>query len=493
MERSSGILLHVSSLPSIHGIGDLGPEAYRWIDILSEAGVNVWQILPLGPNGPGNSPYQSYSAYAGDPLFVSLELLSDWGMLSDQQLGLSKKLSSKEVQFEKVHASKYPLLKEAWDSFVENADESFRNEYQAFLNEHGWWLDDYALYSSLKLKFEGLCWNQWPEAHKKRDAETLVQAKDEVRDQFELERFMQFLFFRQWFRLKNYANQKGVTILGDVPLYVSLDSADVWGNQHLFHLDEEGQPIEIGGVPPDYFSELGQLWGNPVYNWDALAKTDYQWWMARLHFNLHMYNRVRIDHFRGLVAFWSVPADAPNAITGKWIPAHGAQVFENLMSHIEQLPIVAEDLGLITEDVNELRDRFNLPGMRVLQFAFGDDPSNVHLPHNFVGRNVVYTGTHDNDTTLGWLNELSDAEASLLKSYFGKDKSVYFDRLIEWAWQSTAELAIMPLQDVLKLDSSARMNTPGTPTGNWRWRVPKSRLTAKAFRAIQMLNQKYNR
>jgi 4-alpha-glucanotransferase len=438
-------------------------------------------------------PISPYSAYAGDPLFVSLELLSDWGMLSDQQLGLSKKLSSKEVQFEKVHAFKYPLLKEAWDSFVENADESFRNEYQAFLNEHGWWLDDYALYSSLKLKFEGSCWNQWPEAYKKRDAETLVQAKDEVRDQFELERFMQFLFFRQWFRLKNYANQKGVTILGDVPLYVSLDSADVWGNQHLFHLDEEGQPIEIGGVPPDYFSELGQLWGNPVYNWDALAKTDYQWWMARLHFNLHMYNRVRIDHFRGLVAFWSVPADAPNAITGKWIPAHGAQVFENLMSHIEQLPIVAEDLGLITEDVNELRDRFNLPGMKVLQFAFGDDPSNVHLPHNFVGRNVVYTGTHDNDTTLGWLNELSDAEASLLKSYFGKDKSVYFDRLIEWAWQSTAELAIMPLQDVLKLDSSARMNTPGTPTGNWRWRVPKSRLTAKAFRAIQMLNQKYNR
>lgn len=493
MERSSGILLHLSSLPSLHGVGDMGVETYRWIDLLAESGIKVWQILPLGPNGPGNSPYQSFSAYAGDPLFVSLELLSDWGLLSDQQLGLSKKLSSKEVQFEKVHAFKYPLLKEAWDSFVENADESFRNEYQAFLNEHGWWLDDYALYSSLKLKFEGSCWNQWPEEYKKRDAETLVQAKDEVRDQFELERFMQFLFFRQWFRLKNYANQKGVTILGDVPLYVSLDSADVWGNQHLFHLDEEGQPIEIGGVPPDYFSELGQLWGNPVYNWDALAKTDYQWWMARLHFNLHMYNRVRIDHFRGLVAFWSVPADAPNAITGKWIPAHGAQVFENLMSHIEQLPIVAEDLGLITEDVNELRDRFNLPGMKVLQFAFGDDPSNVHLPHNFVGRNVVYTGTHDNDTTLGWLNELSDAEASLLKSYFGKDKSVYFDRLIEWAWQSTAELAIMPLQDVLKLDSSARMNTPGTPTGNWRWRVPKSRLTAKAFRAIQMLNQKYNR
>lgn len=493
MERESGVLLHISSLPSTMGIGDLGNNAYKFIDLLEQSGSRIWQILPLGPSGPGNSPYQAYSAFAGNPLFISLEHLIDWGLLTSDEISIIPNRSASTVNFEKVSKQKWPLLKKAWIKFRETADEPFRQEYNAFLNEHGWWLNDYALYTALHNKFKGICWNEWPEVLRLRNAEALNQTAEETYETIEFEKFVQFLFFRQWFRLKEYANSKGIEILGDLPLYVALDSSDVWSNQSIFHLDKEGVPTEVGGVPPDYFSETGQLWGNPVYNWEELAKNNYQWWIARLYFNMHLFDRVRIDHFRGLSAYWSIPAGAPNAISGKWVNAHGKELLSILKQQIGEMPIVAEDLGLITPDVEKLRDDFNLPGMKVLQFAFASDEKNDHLPHNLKNHTIIYTGTHDNNTTKGWLASRTKEEDKNLQIYFGNDKSSYFDQIIDWAWQSAAETAIIPLQDILGLNADARMNTPGIPRGNWRWMANAKHLQSKNFKRLKDLNIKYNR
>lgn len=491
--RKSGILLHISSLPSEYGIGDLGSEAYDFIDKISENGIKIWQILPLGPLGPGNSPYQAYSAYAGDPLYISPRSLKEWDLLTEEDLAEVPNFNRKEVEFDLVRDWKNIIFEKAWSTFQSKADISFKHEYTSFLNEHGWWLDDYALYSACRKENGGDDWTKWDIGLKTRKPETMNLFKIELHESFEMERFKQFMFFRQWFKLKKYANEKGVSIFGDIPLYVSHDSSDVWGNQNNFYLDESGEPEIVGGVPPDYFCEDGQLWGNPVFNWDEMEKNTFQWWIARLYFNFHMFDIVRIDHFRGLESFWAIPKSAESAKEGRWMPAKGFMVLKIMQSRLGNLPIVAEDLGIITEEVEKLRDHFNLPGMRVLQFAFTSDETNDHLPHNITHRNYIYTGTHDNNTIIGWWNELTNEEKKKAQEYLKFFKGSITERVIEWAWSSNAEISIVPLQDVMKLGSEARMNIPGTAEGNWKWRYTKNQLRKCDLELIRKLNKKYNR
>jgi 4-alpha-glucanotransferase len=491
--RNSGVLLHISSLPSEYGVGDLGIEAYNFIEALAASGSKIWQILPLGPNGPGNSPYQAYSAYAGDPILISPQKLVDWGLLTNHDLANRPPFDDQKVSFETVTAWKNNIHRKAWQNFILKADLSFKQEYEAFLNEHNWWLSDYALYAACRHNYGGKSWNCWPKAVIQREAAELEKLKWELNKEYEFERFQQFLFFRQWFQLKNFANAKGIQLFGDIPLYVALDSADVWANQGMFLLDEEGVPTLVGGVPPDYFCEDGQLWGNPVFNWEALEKADYNWWIARLYFNLHLFNLVRIDHFRGLESFWAVPADAETAKTGQWLPAKGFELMSIMQARLGKLPIIAEDLGIITPEVEQLRDHFTLPGMKVLQFAFSSDATNVHLPHNFINNIIAYTGTHDNDTLIGWWNSIDDAEREKATEYLGMTGGDIRQRLIEMVWASCAETAIIPMQDILALGTEARMNIPGTATGNWGWRYRKSQVGEECFEPIRQLNIRYNR
>lgn len=493
LKRKSGILLHISSLPSVHGIGDFGDDAYRFVDQLVSNGFHIWQILPLGPVGPGNSPYQAYSAFAGEPLLISLNELLKWGLLESSDLEELPKLPASKVDYKRVHSVKTPLLELAWNNFKEKADEFFKNEFQHFQNEHNWWLADFALYKVCKEKSGGKPWNKWEKKLATRNAAAMSEATTLYDDEIKFEKFIQFLFFRQYFNLKEYASKKGIQLFGDLPLYVSHDSSDVWGNQHLFMLDEDGEPDLIGGVPPDYFSEDGQLWGNPVFNWNKLKETDYQWWISRLYFNFHLFHLVRIDHFRGLESFWAVPKTSKTAKQGEWLPAYGKEMLSKLQSQLGHLPVIAEDLGIITAEVEQLRDDFNLPGMKVLQFAYTSDETNVHLPHNFKALNVVYTGTHDNNTLKGWLGSLSEDEQRNLKLYFPDNNVDLVGRFVELAWESTAYLAIVPMQDVIGLDGRGRMNVPGTATGNWTWRYKSDMLKSKHWSYFKHLNTIYNR
>lgn len=495
-KRKSGVLLHVSSLPSNYGTGDLGVEAYSFIDKLAANGFGVWQILPLGPHGPGNSPYQSYSAYAGNVLFVSPDELLNWGLLNKDDILLAPKFSKHRVEYERATQWKHQLLMKCWDNFRHNQHgfSALWDEFDAFIREHGWWLNDYALYAVCKQQFNGEPWSKWPEKLKKRNAHSLHKFRHEHEQLIRAEMFKQFMFFRQWFRLKEYANKRGVQIFGDLPLYVAYDSADVWSNQSFFQLDKNGDPLLVGGVPPDYFSEDGQLWGNPVYDWEKMAADEYHWWIARIYFNLHLFNMVRIDHFRGLESFWAIPASAKTAKTGSWLKAHGLEMLQVLKKRMPELHVVAEDLGEITPEVEALRDRFELPGMKVLQFAFSGEADNVHLPHNFTANNVVYTGTHDNDTLVGWWNALSTKEKKIVKSYSAHTNRKSVDeRLVEYAWSSVACMAIVPLQDILRLDTHARMNTPGTIDRNWLWRCDKGFGGKSNWHFMKKLNVKYNR
>lgn len=493
VKRKSGILLHISSLPSKFGIGDLGEEAYRFVDQLSDNGFHIWQILPLGPVGPGNSPYQAYSAYAGEPLFINLEELVEWGLLNIDDIENIPVQKASKVVYDKVRKAKLPQLLKAWHNFQEKADIAFQHEFQHFQNEHNWWLTDYALYKVCQRAFDGKPWNRWEPDLAQRKPKAIKQALESYAAEVLYEKFVQFLFFRQWFKLKEYANNKGIQIFGDLPLYVSHDSSDVWGNQQLFMLDEDGEPELMGGVPPDYFSEDGQLWGNPVFNWDRLKDTEYQWWISRLYFNFHLFNLVRIDHFRGLESFWAIPKGSETAKTGEWRPAYGQEMLDIMQKRLANLPVIAEDLGIITPEVEGLRDRYRLPGMKVLQFAYASDETNVHLPHNFNGSNVFYTGTHDNNTLKGWLASLTNDEAKNLKNYFTNIASEQANRFIELVWASTAEMAIVPMQDILELDGKGRMNTPGTAFGNWTWRYKNTMLKTKHLNYFKKLNTIYNR
>jgi 4-alpha-glucanotransferase len=488
--RKSGILLHITSLPGDEGTGTLGKNAYRFVDFLERSKQTLWQILPLGQVGYGDSPYQCYSAFAGNIQLIDLELLTQDGWLEKADLK-APSFSKTNVDFTPATNWKLPLLKKAYLNFQKNT-EPFIQEYFYFQYEHKWWLTDFALFMALKVHFKGQPWSNWPKEIKFRKVDAIHQYQKKLKEEIDFRMFTQWLFFRQWHSLKKYANEKGIEIIGDVPLYVSTDSADVWVNTDIFHLDEDLNPTHVGGVPPDYFSKTGQLWGNPVFNWQRLEERQFDWWMSRLRFNINMFNLVRIDHFRGLESYWSVPASEKTAINGKWEAAKGYQLLMKFRHEFGSLPFIAEDLGLITHEVEKLRDDLHLTGIKVLQFAFGSDAKNQNLPHNYKPNFLVCTGTHDNDTTLGWLNSAKGKEKKMISKYLGEPEKA-LQNAIEMVWASAAKMAIVPLQDILGLGTEARMNIPGTATRNWGWRFEWKQLLPSHSKNLKELTEKYNR
>jgi len=492
--RSSGILFHPTSLPGPYGIGDLGPNAYHWVDALAYAKQKWWQILPLGPTGYGDSPYQCFSAFAGNPYLVSPDRLIEDGLLTTQDVA-AVSFPGDKVDFGPVIEFKVAMLAQAWENFRAGRAAHLRAEFEQFKHENASWLDDFALFMALKDAHGGDSWLKWPAPSRLRDEKTLAQARADHADKIGLHQFRQFLFFRQWFALKHYANEKGVRLIGDVPIFVASDSSDVWANPELFQLDEERQPKVVAGVPPDYFSATGQLWGNPLYDWAAHKQSGYAWWAARLRATLAQVDLVRIDHFRGFEAYWEIPAGMPTAQVGKWVKGPDADLFYALRAQLgNQIPVIAEDLGVITPEVDKLRTTFELPGMRVLQFAFGGATEDRFLPHAYESRNtVVYTGTHDNDTTWGWYNSITEHERNFVRRYLARDGSDIAWDLIRLAWSSVADYAIAPLQDVLNLGREARMNTPGTAAGNWSWRLLENQLTRATLDRLGELTALYAR
>jgi len=469
LRRSSGILLHPTSLPGKFGIGSLGEEARKFIDWLAESGQKIWQILPLGPSDASHSPYQCYSAFAGNADLIDLDELLKIGLISGELLPPPKAFPLEDIDYYNVRKFREPHLYKAFLRFREIGGFGWDN-YLRFWSENAWWLEAWSLFYACRKNLKGKDWSFWDETLVQRKEESLNLYYRTYREDVEFQRFLQFIFFKQWFSLKKYANNLGIRIFGDIPLYVSYDSSDVWANQDIFLLDKNRKPVKVGGVPPDYFSETGQLWGNPLFDWKKLKHRDYDWWIARLHFNLNLYDLVRIDHFRGLESYWAIPFGEKTAVKGEWLKANGDALLEILQSQIGHLPIIAEDLGTITEEVHQLRKKFSLPGMKVLQFAFASDAENEHLPHNYEHDFVGYTGTHDNDTTANWLKTVKGEERDHLKRYFGTSGIDHW-KMIRAVLGSVAQMTIIPMQDVLGLDSSARMNTPGTITGNWKWKL----------------------
>ncbi|MBI3361175.1 MAG: 4-alpha-glucanotransferase [Chloroflexi bacterium] len=498
--RASGILLHPTSLPGRYGLGDLGPEAYRWIEFLAVCGQRLWQILPLGPTGYSDSPYQSFSAFAGNPLLISPDRLIEDGLLCADDLEGPPDFPAERVDFGPVIEYKKRLLDKAFERFA-GAGPELRAEFEAFAAREAGWLDDFAMFMALKGAHGGAVWNTWDAALATREPAAMAEAARQYAPAVASQKFRQFLFFRQWMRLKTYANAKGIVIVGDVPIFVAYDSADVWARPPLFRLDASGQPTHVAGVPPDYFSPTGQLWGNPLYQWDGLKKRGYDWWIDRLRATLATVDIVRLDHFRGFEAYWEVPAGMPTAEVGRWVKGPGAHFFEAIRAALGDaptslsagLPIIAEDLGVITPEVVALRDRFNLPGMKVLQFAFAGDPADPFLPHNFPRNCVAYSGTHDNDTSRGWYQTLSQKERDFYRRYSGRDGSDVSWDLIRLAWASVANMAVAPLQDVLSLGPEARMNLPGRASGNWSWRYLSDQLADGVRVRLTALTRLYGR
>jgi len=487
--RASGLLLHVTSLPSPYGIGDLGSSAFSWVNRLHDAGQRWWQSLPLGPTGYGNSPYQPMSSFAGNAMLISPGSLILDGLLEEKNC--ESHFPTDVVDYDTVIPFKVRLLDIAWKRFKAGKCKGrLRPEYDEFRSQHEHWLEDYALFRALKAKHQGAYYLDWPEELVQRRPEALAAARRELAEEIEQVRFSQFLLFRQGDQLKSYANSKGVRLIGDLPFFVSPDSSDVWANPELFLLDDHRRPRFVAGVPPDYFSAQGQLWGNPVYNWDALRAIGYRWAIDRIRALLAHVDAIRLDHFRGFAAAWHVPAGAPTAQSGQWIPGPGAEFFAAVSKELGNLPFIVEDLGVITPDVQALRDRFQLPGTRVLQFAFDGHSDNPYLPHNFVSNTVVYTGTHDNPPTREWYDELSDYQRQNFWNYVGRAPGKDVDAapgLIQLAWSSKAALAIAPLQDLLNLGAESRMNVPGRAGGNWRWRAREEMLSPATFEWLREL------
>lgn len=493
LERASGILLHPTSLPGPDGIGDLGPQAYRWVDFLAAAGCALWQILPLGPTGYGDSPYQCFSAFAGNPYLVSPATLLDEDLLALSDLADRPPFPADYVDYGEVIPWKLTLLDRAFARFQSSASPELRAEFAAFQTAQASWLHDFALFMALKEANGGEAWDSWPAAWRQREAPAMQEARQTHAEAIQRHAFRQFLFFRQWSALRTYAAGKGIHIIGDIPIFVAYDSADVWAHPELFYLDEQGKPTVVAGVPPDYFSPTGQLWGNPLYRWDVHAETGYAWWLGRLRATLQTVDYIRLDHFRGFAGYWEVKAGMPTAEIGRWAPGPGTHFFSTVQQALGDLPIIAEDLGVITPDVVALRDGFGLPGMRVLQFAFTGDPKDPFLPHNHIPNCVVYTGTHDNDTTRGWYATAPEKERDFFRRYLGSDGHDPAWDLIRAAWASVANLAVAPMQDFLSLGGEARMNLPGRETGNWGWRMPYGALSQALRDRIADFNFLYRR
>jgi 4-alpha-glucanotransferase len=481
--RKSGILLHPTSLPGEFGIGDLGKWAYRFVDFLAESGQQLWQILPLGPTGFGYSPYQAYSSMAGNPLMISLQFLVDQGWLSLEDLFVHPAFPDSTVDFSAVIPFKKKLLKKAARAFFKKPHPDLHREFQKFCDEMDYWLDTFARFASLREANQEISWTDW-------DPRVEADGQD-VLDQ----KFIQFEFFRQWKVLRQYCRERGIQIIGDIPIFVAHDSADVWAHRDLFDLDEKGQPNTIAGVPPDYFSETGQCWGNPLYRWDELERTGYHWWIARVHAVLNMVDIVRLDHFRGFEKYYQIPAGSVTAAHGEWVPGPGDRFFQILQNAFGKMPVIAEDLGYITSEVHELRDRWGFPGMRVLQFAFGNESrENPHKPYNFIKNCVVYTGTHDNDTTAGWFaSERTRTESEAALQYMGSSGSDAVWDLIRLALSSVADTVILPMQDILRLGSEARMNLPATIGNNWLWRMRNDQINPELASTLRDINRRYGR
>ncbi|WP_420236531.1 4-alpha-glucanotransferase [Telmatobacter bradus] len=490
-QRSSGVLLHITSLPSTGGIGDLGPAAHEFVAFLAAAGQHIWQVLPLSPTGYGNSPYAASSAFAGNPLLLSLETLEHWGW-SVVGMEVHRLEPTDKVDFDAVERTKLPALYAAADFFLTHAPQEGRfnaqwEAYQAFCQAEAAWLDDYALYAVLRRVQNTGAWTAWPEPLKRREPQALAAARHEHCRELEREKALQFAFSLQWNALREAAAQHSIRILGDVAIFVNMDSADVWTHPELFELDENLEQIRVAGVPPDYFSPTGQRWGNPLYRWDMLAEDGYQWWVERMRRAHALYDIVRLDHFRGFEAYWAIPVEEATAVKGEWIKGPGADLFHALEAALGPLPLVAEDLGLITPEVDALRTGLGLPGMRVLQFGFSDKGAHIHLPPRHTPDTVAYTGTHDNDTTQGWWRQTSLAEHDSVEDLVGAVSGRPVWALIRVVSASVAQLAIFPAQDLLELGSEARMNTPAVPSGNWSWRAHAGQWGAELAAQLRSL------
>ncbi len=503
--RAAGILLHVTSLSGPHGSGDLGREAYDFVASLAQARQGVWQVLPLGPTGYGDSPYQSFSAFAGNPLLIDLRTLAAQDWLTAADLAGAPNFPASTVEFQRVAPWRTAQLRRACAAFWSVSQRALLADLDSFRQENEYWLPDYALFLAIKREQGEVEWTRWPDELAARDPAAVEDARRRLSAEIDFQVFVQWAFFRQWQALKRFANSQGVRIVGDVPVFVAHDSADVWAHRELFQLDDRGRPRVVAGVPPDYFSATGQLWGNPLYDWDRLAASGYDWWIRRLKQAAWMFDLVRLDHFRGFVAHWEIPADAASAAAGRWMPGPGADLFNAATEQLGPLPLIAEDLGVITPEVVALRDQFGFPGMRILQFAFGADPlAPLYRPHNYVPNCAAYTGTHDNDTTVGWFRsragqgttrtaeQIAREQQYTLRYARSSGEEIHWD-LIRLAVASVARLAIYPLQDVLGLGSEARMNMPSTTSGNWRWRLAAGQFATEHQQRLLALAETYER
>lgn len=508
-QRASGILLHPTSLPSPHGIGDIGPEAFRFVDFLAAAGQKLWQILPLGPIGYGNSPYMSLSAFAGNHLLISLDRLVEQGLLEDTEIVPEPGFEGRRVDYARVIPFKEARLQRAFERFQDAAPAGTREGFDCWCDKHAAWLEDFALFMALKKAHDGRMWTDWEAGAARRDDDALIEWRETLSATVEWHKFLQYEFHRQWTELRDYCSAQGVRLIGDTPIYVAHDSAEVWANRDLFHLDEDGAPLVVSGVPPDYFSASGQRWGNPVYRWDRMAEDDFGWWVKRFIADFEKTDFLRLDHFRGFEAYWEIPASAPVATHGRWVEGPGATFFERigagLAAHDVDARIIVEDLGVITPEVDALRDEFGFPGMRILQMAFGTDPkASEYLPHNHIRNCVVYTATHDHNTTVGWFTaepgtqstqtvaEIEEERAAVRRYANTDGAEIHWD-FIRMALGSVANMAIVPLQDVLGLGTESRMNRPGAGAGNWEWRFTLTQLDVTVRDRLGSLTATYQR
>lgn len=494
-KRSAGILLHPTSLPGPYGIGDLGKEAYCFVDFLESAGQNLWQVLPMGPTGYGDSPYQCFSAFAGNPLLISLDLIKKEGYLTENDLKVFPDYDPHKIDFGSVINIKYALLREAFDNFSAKGN-FIEKQQKQFCEDNSFWLDDYALFIACKNYHNGVTWTQWDKPIAFREPDAVIEWKEKLSGEIEFQKYLQYNFFKQWHEVKEYAHSKCISIIGDIPIFIAYDSADLWSNKKYYSVDESGKLETVAGVPPDYFSPTGQLWGNPLYKWDLMEENNFEWWQLRIKQMLKLVDFIRIDHFRGLQAYYEIPGDAKTAEHGRWMLAPGKKLFETIKNNLGDVPILAEDLGIITKEVRDLRDSFGFPGMRIMQFAFGKGGEKRFLPHNFDKNTVVFTGSHDNDTTRSFFEKEKENNTDVFHhakkyfNYYGDDLRM---ELIKAAYKSVANIVIIPMQDVLNLGSEARMNFPGIQNGNWQWRFTWNQIDEKLPHEFKEMVEIYER